>query len=111
MPKSLSISERMHLTSSESSSHVYLEIASTWLQECIEGHTACAVKDPNFMPSRLIHVGRDDCDPFLVEDEIEAAPYVALSYCWGNVKNPLMTIRENVDEHRERIPFALLPLV
>ena len=101
----------MHPTASESSSHVYLEIASTWMQKCIEGHTACAVKDPNFMPSRLIHVGRDDCDPFLVEDEIEAAPYVALSYCWGNVKNPLVTIRENVDEHRERIPFALLPLV
>jgi hypothetical protein len=111
MPKCLSITEKMHPTSSESSPHVYLEIASTWLRQCIEGHTACEVNDPNFMPNRLIHVGKGDCDPFLVENEIEAAPYVALSYCWGNVENPMVTTRETLDEHRERIQFTLLSLV
>lgn len=63
------------------------------------------------MPSRLIYVSQDNSEPFLVEGEVKAAPYVALSYCWGNVENTLVTTRENIIEHLKRIPFALLPQV
>ena len=63
------------------------------------------------MPSRLIYVSQDNSEPFLVEGKIDAAPYVALSYCWGDVENTLVTTRENINSHLERIPFALLPQV
>jgi hypothetical protein len=63
------------------------------------------------MPNRLIYVGEDNSEPFLVEGKIETAPYVALSYCWGTAGNRLVTTRENVKEHRERIPLSSLPSV
>ncbi len=111
IPDCLSISGKAKPLPQECSRYVCLEIASTWLKNCIEGHAACAILDPGFMPNRLIYVGQDNTDLFLADGEIEAAPYAALSYCWGNVRSPFVTTRENIDEHRKRIPFALLPSV
>lgn len=63
------------------------------------------------MPNRLIDVGLDESEPFLVDGKIEPAPYAALSYCWGTADNILVTTRESIAIHRQRIPLSLLPQV
>lgn len=100
-----------HSATSDLYRHAYLQIAATWLKDCIEGHPACTIADPSFMPSRLINVGLAGSEPFLTDGELEPAPYVALSYCWGSVENAIVTTRENIAEHRLRIPLSSLPLV
>lgn len=86
-------------------------VAAEWLKECIEGHPSCTTPNPQFMPSRLIDVGLEGSEPFLVDSNLEPAPYVALSYCWGTVENSLTTTRENIAEHRRCISLSLFPQV
>lgn len=110
-PKCLSTNEQANSPISDSQQYVYLQIAASWLKNCIENHPGCTIANQNFMPTRLINVGNNALDPFLVEGKLEPAPYVALSYCWGTVANTLVTTRENIGNHRRRIPFSSLPQV
>lgn len=57
------------------------------------------------MPKRLLKL--TDSGGHIVHPK-EPVPYIALSYCWGGVKN-LRTLRANLTEHMESINLGSLP--
>ncbi|KAK4031535.1 heterokaryon incompatibility protein-domain-containing protein [Parachaetomium inaequale] len=65
-------------------------LAKSWLETCVQQHDACrAGSEPEFLPTRLIHVG-DPAQgrlPRLVRTALfpfpEHTQYLALSHCWG----------------------------
>lgn len=82
-----------------------------WLTACVNGHKNCKIRDPVFVPTRLIYVGRKGSviDPFLVSRD-EPCSYAALSYCWGaDLKGVIRTTKGNLDSHRKGITFSDLP--
>ena len=109
MPNRLATSR--HARSAIYCSPSYIHLASVWLKECVEEHSICAIPDSAFMPNRLVDVGLDTCEPFLIDSKIAPGPYVVLSYCWGTVQNTVTTTRENIADHRRCIPLLSLPRV
>ncbi|KAL7936457.1 heterokaryon incompatibility protein domain-containing protein [Trichoderma chlorosporum] len=96
----------------DSSSKAALGRASQWLSHCLEHNQACELPNPGFMPRLLIDVGPQDSPrgPFLYKP-LEVTPYACLSYCWGSdTSGVLWTTLENLESHRESIPFSKLPL-
>ena len=109
MEKSISIKSLSGSATVDFDSTVRLLIAASWLKECIEGHPSCTISSPEFMPNRLVDVGLEGSELFLNDSKLDAVPYIALSYCWGNVQNTVITTRQNIVEHRRCIPLSLLP--
>ncbi|RFN43603.1 het-domain-containing protein [Fusarium flagelliforme] len=63
-----------------------LNIASGWLRDCMKNHDSCKPRSEyQRPPKRLINVGNETQEPFLVEvSPCSLQPeWVALSYCWG----------------------------
>lgn len=92
-----------------------LALVKAWLDNCLQNHkggcvTYChAGEEP--LPTRVIDVGPPDSgqDPLLVTTNGMAAPYVALSHCWGK-SNIVTTTKSNLERHqREGIPLQSLP--
>ncbi|KAH7084132.1 heterokaryon incompatibility protein-domain-containing protein [Paraphoma chrysanthemicola] len=86
-----------------------LDTCSKWLQTCVSGHSLCTTPNTGFLPRRLICVGDLGCTPYLTESPRGDCTYAALSYCWGMVKNTLVTTRSNVHKHYEAIRLAAMP--
>lgn len=85
--------------------------ARKWLEHCVEHDEACTPPNADFVPRRLVDVGKWDepCEPFLVELQ-DPAPYACLSYCWGpNTENVLKTTTNNLKAHSEHIRFSSMP--
>jgi hypothetical protein len=51
----------------------------------------------------------DTRDPFLWETRGQTGKYAALSYCWGKNDKMLKTTAQNLEYHKEKIPFRSLP--
>lgn len=89
------------------------DLIGSWIDNCIDNHPNCRAAQRGFRPTRLLQI---DCfntskDVRLVESGSDGAavPYVALSHCWGPPsKRPIITTRENISSHRNRIPFEAL---
>lgn len=68
-------------------SHTTLEIASGWLNNCSKTHENCSqpVNGAHNLPKRVLNVGDEITDPFLVEPtgDSRSGKWAALSYCWG----------------------------
>jgi hypothetical protein len=86
-----------------------------WLAECIGNHADCSDIGP-YLPTRVIDVGSADrFSSFSVrlvhsqELQGRTAAYTALSHCWGSVRNPVKTTRENLTLHLRGLDFNLLP--
>jgi hypothetical protein len=93
-------------------------LAEKWLRRCRAGHTACssrfspgitttpATAISRLRPRRLVSVlgGLR-----LVEDPEADAPYVALSYCWGDRGSNITTTRDTREERLAGICYADLP--
>ncbi|KAF5858025.1 hypothetical protein ETB97_004956 [Aspergillus alliaceus] len=93
-----------------------LTTAYGWFRSCYSTHASCrrlASFNPNQLPTRLIDVGNDgDTDWFLRvvrEDGIASpsAPYMTLSYRWGNPTISLLS--SNITRFRRGSPIADLP--
>jgi hypothetical protein len=57
------------------------------------------------MPSRLVYVGRSGTETVrLVETAHMMGKYAALSHCWGSDTKPLMTLKNNIDLHKMKVP-------
>ncbi|KAF2093811.1 HET-domain-containing protein [Rhizodiscina lignyota] len=97
--------------SSDSKAKNSLTLAKVWLHHCREAHPSCRNQYPDFMPDRLLRISKASKDPVLIQGKFEPAPYVALLYCWGNAKDILVTNRNNLEEHLDRIVLDSLPLV
>ncbi|KAJ8127065.1 hypothetical protein O1611_g6571 [Lasiodiplodia mahajangana] len=62
------------------------------------------------MPTRLIDVGSPSQPPRLVTtSELQVAPYITLSYCWGTSGKNLRTTKSNLDSMTEEIEWRRLP--
>ncbi|THV48857.1 hypothetical protein BGAL_0224g00190 [Botrytis galanthina] len=85
------------------------EIASSWLNNCVESHSSCKpehTKSHN-PPKRLINVGNKTQDPFLVEDftDPQSVEWVSLSYCWGEEPSMRLT-NGTINELKNGIPLT-----
>ncbi|RYP27078.1 hypothetical protein DL768_011347 [Monosporascus sp. mg162] len=83
-----------------------------WIMVCDSSHEKCRRRDGDVptMPTRLIEVG----NPIRLVDSarIDPSPYIALSHCWGPLKDnaKFCTFKHNVDQLRRSIDFERLPL-
>lgn len=94
------------------------KLAESWLENCVKKHTlACARTTGIFQPTRLVDVGPSDGSkaPHLwiaseggYQPMQPRNPYVALSYCWGNV--PFLTLTSStIEALKSSIPMYSLP--
>lgn len=84
-------------------------LAQTWIQDCSENHINCGPAMDYPLPTRVIYVGHDNQDPYLVvTNGTTAGKWISLSYCWGTVET-LKTTAETLEEHKKRIPLDKLP--
>ncbi|KAH0559316.1 hypothetical protein GP486_004171 [Trichoglossum hirsutum] len=86
-----------------------LAIASGWLRDCLKNHDSC--KSPTEFqkpPKRLINVGTETRNPFLVETSTGSSSqqlkWLSLSYCWGEEPSMKLTAG-TMDILRNGIPL------
>jgi hypothetical protein len=83
-----------------------LRIVSNWLANCVNNHDTCARTGSrsHTLPKRVLNVGGETTDPFLVETAAgnRLGRWAALSYCWGGEPSMKLT-RGNTDELKRGI--------
>ena len=83
-----------------------LRMAASWLANCCNNHTNCSPTVPGcqVLPKRLLNVGDENKDLFLVEPAADSHPgrWVALSYCWGGEPSLRLT-KENIGRLKQGI--------
>ncbi|KAA8569233.1 hypothetical protein EYC84_000900 [Monilinia fructicola] len=84
------------------------KIARDWLKTCSEMHYECPSIEDKHLPSRVVHVGTDDRDPYIFQTGGMKGKYIALSHCWGGWISVALTT-ETIKGFTERIPMADLP--
>lgn len=85
-------------------------IARNWITTCSEKHDECPSREDKPLPSRVINVGSDDQEPFLVFTNHGNGKFIALSHCWGgSVAKEAQLTTETVEDFKTRIPMAVLP--
>lgn len=107
-----SISVQNHLsgwTGSEDS----LKWAHDAIERCAKEHEACRAPQRTPLPTRVLDLGEQkDSNGAekirLVETGHMAAPYTALSHCWGKAHR-ILTTKETIDSHKEGIEIGSLP--
>jgi hypothetical protein len=86
------------------------DLALHWIKNCAEEHADCLKPLPTALPSRLVHVGSDNEDPSLfISPSAAQGVYVALSYCWGPGKQPVMLTRSRIESRSFAYPLSELP--
>ena len=86
------------------------EFARKCLQNCIESHE-CRRRSSDFHPKRLLDVGSEGFPSLkLIDDQFLAAPYLALSHCWGDHR-PLTTTSQTLEQRKYSIEWSSLPPV
>lgn len=83
----------------------------TWLDECTNLHRECqqALRRRR-LPTRVIDVGNTTVGFYqrLFVSSGEEEPYLCLSHCWGDYQ-PIRTTKANIEDHKQNIPWQLLP--
>jgi hypothetical protein len=97
----------MRPLSEDSSSDGCFEIASEWLQICLDTHDECP-KRLSPLPTRVIDVGSDRRDPFLYISKDEPGRWLALSHCWG-LEQSFTTTSSTLGLFSQSIPMGDLP--
>ncbi|KAH0565967.1 hypothetical protein GP486_000635 [Trichoglossum hirsutum] len=92
----------------DSSSDECIDLASSWIRECIDNHRNCHHIECTPLPTRVIDVGSDNVEPRLYVSKQEKAKYITLSHCWGG-KIPITTTLATVEERQREIKFWELP--
>jgi hypothetical protein len=63
-----------------------LQVAKSWLGDCIRSHSACRPSQHGPNPTRLIEVGADGPRLILSAGICDPISYATLSHCWGSLK-------------------------
>lgn len=117
-----SVDEKVHITPKAASilplpnkhtdhfSESSIRFIKSCLDTCQEEHSLCRQDAPPSLPTRLLDVGthEDDMVRLVETDCMAPAPYVTLSYCWGNVI-ALRTTSDTIDGIRDGVKMAGLP--
>lgn len=86
-----------------------LTLLKEWLRVCDEEHNHQFISNTK-LPTRILDVGTINQPLLCLRDgpSLGAAPYVALSHCWG-AGSRFVTLRSNLEEHKTHIELELLP--
>ncbi|TGO61200.1 hypothetical protein BCON_0029g00430 [Botryotinia convoluta] len=91
-------------------SETNFSIARNWIKTCSEDHDECPDMDEKPLPTRVINVGSDDQEPFLVPTNHQMGRFIALSHCWGgSVEEEAKLTVEKAELFKNRIPMSHLP--
>jgi len=94
------------------SSENWQSSASSWINDCLAGHEACAPQSlaTRRPPTRVIDVGPTDgsTDPFLHISGNDVQEWVTLSHCWGQ-SQPIKTTLQSFSDHQHSLPMSNLP--
>jgi hypothetical protein len=87
-----------------------LQLAKTWLEECLQHHPKCLRPRTTIHPPRLLDLenAEDTPDLRLALRPMDRGPYATLSHCWGS-SQPLRLLQANLEEFAAGIQFARLP--
>jgi hypothetical protein len=76
---------------------------------CDENHPDCSKVQDKILPTRLLDVGSDVGEPYLISSEPgTVGNYCALSYCWGQSQSILL-IQERLQSGHLTFPLRSLP--
>ncbi|KAH7378118.1 heterokaryon incompatibility protein-domain-containing protein [Cadophora sp. MPI-SDFR-AT-0126] len=93
---------------STSNSDKSLALLDTWVQACKTEHSKCAWSNDHILPTRVIDVGSEHEEPFLLETNGMKGEWLTLSHCWGGGAT-LMTTSDTLQDHKSSIPIESLP--
>ncbi|KAH7121695.1 heterokaryon incompatibility protein-domain-containing protein [Dactylonectria macrodidyma] len=85
-----------------------------WIRTCSEEHPLCGNGEPAELPTRILYLGEDLEGPPTDVKLVEPSPdqkdrYIALSHCWGEDQQPLLTTTATLEDHKAGILFDQLP--
>ncbi|PQE12415.1 HET domain-containing protein [Rutstroemia sp. NJR-2017a BVV2] len=85
------------------------DLVRYWHQRCVANHEFCCDNQGSTVPTRLLDIGTVE-QPYirLIETSGEDRKYIALSYCWGKIKQP-RTLCENIEAFKSNIEESMLP--
>ncbi|KAH8911341.1 HET-domain-containing protein, partial [Coniochaeta sp. PMI_546] len=96
----------------DSSSDSCFELIRSWIDDCVQNHTACPVDRLPLLPTRVVDVGSPTQPPRLhISSPDEHAEYIALSHCWGPPAKAATTIKttaSTLQEFQTEIPWDKL---
>lgn len=81
-----------------------LQLAKSWLGDCIRSHSTCRPSQDEPNPTRLIEVGADGPRLILSAGIREPISYATLSHCWGSLKI-LRLVKSNLSQLQQTIPW------
>jgi hypothetical protein len=80
-----------------------------WHQRCVGDHEFCCDNQGSTVPTRLLDIGSAEQPSIrLIETSGEDKKYIALSYCWGKIPQPI-TLCENIEAFKSNIEESMLP--
>lgn len=81
-----------------------------WLDACNESHRGC-IQPSSYLPDRVISLKGDDSPVLIDTNCVMSGKYITVSHSWGTAfgKKPLMTTKENMDKHKQGIPWEVFP--
>lgn len=82
-----------------------LEWIKQQLALCDASHACRPQTNRHTVPSRLLHIK----DGIRLVHSASPVRYICLTHCWGN-QVPLRTVKANILQHTQSIPFSHLPL-
>lgn len=89
-----------------------VERVRDWIRLCEEQHQSCHKSSTSELPTRLIEVGNVGADRVRLRTTTSTfkGSYTALSYCWGNPKDNMITTSKNIGRHEdEGIQLSSIP--
>lgn len=100
----------LKMAQKDPSSKASITIASNWLRNCLDNHGSCnPPPELRDAPKRLINVGNETRNPFLVDTAPASQQFkwLSLSYCWGEEPSMKLT-KDTMDELRSGTPLSRL---
>lgn len=88
-----------------------LKLIAEWMAECHERHPHCQGSEERALPSRVLDVYNHDGELMVrLKTDVEPSDrYIALSYCWGKVGNPMMLLLDNLADFDRGVSVRVLP--
>ena len=106
-----SLAQKNLESQASTSSPETLNLAKTWLHNCLNNHSSCGARHPSaepFVPTRLLDVGTAGAPQLrlvLGASLDPESPYFALSHRWGTNEHRILRL-SNVETYQTAIPLS-----